>query len=166
MVSKSNEVIYFSLINALCLFLAVLGLHRCSGFLAGGEWRLHSSCGVWTSLSLQRLLCGGAWALGTGSVVVVHRLSHATARRTFLDLEIKPVSPALAVSLFHHWTAKGTHEVIFGLERILRKPCVTIPVVGISSEGSNECTISGLYLRLCLHNSLNCFLKTQQYTCL
>ena len=88
---------------------AALGLHCCArAFSSYSEQGLLSNCGAWachcsgfTGCRAQALECMGfssrdTWALGYGSVVVVHRLSSPTAHGIFLGQGLTLLTPALA----------------------------------------------------------------------
>ena len=67
--------------------------------------------------------------------------------------------PCIGRQTLHHWTTKETHDVIYAQENFMEAIHANKSSSWNSSEGSNECIISGLYLKLCLHNSLKSFPK-------
>ena len=101
----------------------------------------------------------GARAVGTqASVVAAHRLSCFAICGIFSDQGSNPCPL--------HWQAdsspldtKETHDVIYAQENFMEAIHANKSSSWNSSEGSNECIISGLYLKLCLHNSLKSFPK-------
>ena len=91
--------------------------------------------------------------MGAASVVVAHRLVGYSWTRDRTRV------PCTGSQSLHHWTTKGTHEIIFIQRDFTEAIHANNSSSWNSSEGSNERIISVLHLKLCLHNSLKLFLK-------
>ena len=63
---------YYDFLKRFCLFLAVLGLHCCLGFLWLQQVGATLCCGAWAS-GCGGFLCCGVWAVGTWATAVAAR---------------------------------------------------------------------------------------------
>ena len=114
------------------LFLAVLGLHGCTGFSSCGEWGSYCLVaepwlqGSWASGIASHRLSPSSFPASraqTGSVVVANWLSCSAASGIFLDKRIEPEFPALAGGFFTTEPPGKPLCIFFGKILFSEGPC-------------------------------------------